>query len=172
MSPELSPRTPGLSHYHGTRNVTEINELLATPFQPNEVDDWFGPQVGSTPSTTAGNTNVAAVRWLDVLTNDVAREALSESRVALDRDCGPLDLSSQYGQNGSTPLQRATRIVDNCLSNLSGALELGGQGPQALSAVIPADDNSSWQSREDIALLPEEETLFADFLRRISSWVW
>lgn len=169
VRPELSPRTPGFSRHRGIDNIAELNEIPAPSLHIHDADDWFGLQADSTPSTTAGNTNVAAVRWFDVLTNDAPREALSESCAALEPDCGPLEISSEYGQNGLTPLQRATRIVDSCPSNLSGAGE--SEGSEAVYAAISADDGFSWRSREDITLLAEEQALFESFLRRISSWV-
>ncbi|KAM0239585.1 hypothetical protein ACHAP5_008233 [Fusarium lateritium] len=127
------------------------------------VTDWFGSQSDSASTTPAASASVAAVRWFGILATDASNEAFPESDAASGLDGELLD-TSPVGQAGSdtTPLQRATRIIDTQPSeqDLSDKVD-----------TLASSEERLWKASESILLLDKEQALFQNFLHRICSWL-
>lgn len=113
------------------------------------------------------STNIAAARWFDVLTSDAPREALFDWAPTPDQQSNSLDIPESHGENGLSPLQRATRIVDNCPPRLHGSEDF--YSPADASTTF--GESLAWQASGNISLLREEQVLFENFLHGISAWV-
>ena len=123
--------------------------------------DWLGQQQPESASTTpAASTSVAAARWFGLFANDVSRDLYLDTDVPQGLEGGFLDsLKGQDGEGATTPLQRATEIIDG--QPLDGAAT-DREGFR---------EEDMWQASENISLLDQEQVLFENFLRRICSWV-
>lgn len=135
---------------------------------------WFGtgqidsPTSTTSPSAAAASASVAAVRWFGLLANDASREAALQQE---DHDDAPplldaggfLDPSDGQKEDDMTPLQRATRLIDN----QPPATRDEGMTHSASSG----EEERLWAASENIALLDREQALFENFLHRICPWV-
>jgi hypothetical protein len=119
--------------------------------------DWFGEQPDSEASPAA-STGVAAVQWFGLLAKDASREAHQETDVPAGSEVNLLDPFNAQYEGETTPLQRATRIID-------------GQPVGKDSVPGGGREQDFWQSSESITLLEREQILFENFLHRICSWV-
>lgn len=135
--------------------------------------------------TSPGPTvNAATIRWFGLLAHDAARSTPEISTV--------LDHTPNGNVNGTendyrkfrnfffaraeeesvdvsrlTPLERATRIVDQQQPSLLG---IEGEDNNARVQAHPFEEQL-WQSEKPIQLLPREYLLFEHFVRRVSQWV-
>jgi hypothetical protein len=91
------------------------------------------------------------------LTRDVSRGFPDDDPSA--HEGGFLDSFTSHEGNATSPLQRATKIIDDQLPE-SAPTDKGG-GEEAM-----------WQASQSIVLLEHEQILFANFLQRICSWVY
>ena len=106
-------------------------------------------------SSPAASASVAAARWFDLLATEVSKDVVQETDLPSGHETGFPDLFSGQSDADLTPLQKATRIVDNPQDDIVG--KDGGQG--------------TWQAAGSIALLPQEQELFKNFLHAICPWV-
>lgn len=120
--------------------------------------DWLvqPESASSTPSVAAHS---AAIKWLGVLTGDASSNSLPDASLAQNLDNGFLRGDHGEQDDTLTPLQRATRAVDERTGDHAADVEASGK------PILP------WQSTENITLLEDEQILFGRFLRRICSWV-
>ena len=130
-------------------------------------------EFSSASTTPVASTSVAAVRWFGLLANDASRDAFDEADVPTSGAAEMeefLEPSEGQEETDMTPLQRATRSIDN-----QPVVQVDID-----PALTPADkrlspgmaEESCWRAAEDIWLLEEEQTWFETFLHRICSWVW
>ncbi|KAK7398535.1 hypothetical protein QQX98_012083 [Neonectria punicea] len=119
---------------------------------------WFAQQPDSASTTPAGSTGVAAVRWFELLAHDASREAFQESDAPPGLEGGFLDPLNGQDEDETTPLQRATKMIDGQPEER----DLVGEG---------AREEDMWQASENISLLEREQVLFENFLRRLCSWL-
>ena len=171
-----SPFAPGsdLTHAHVHRPQTNpgwdtnAGSVHSTPQFSYIPLDKFPTQPESASTTPAASA--AAARWFDLLANDT-QEAFEESSAPLKLDGAFLNPSGSDSQdeNGLTPLQRATRIVDDQQPSPNPAdAAISPSGP--LSS-LEKEEESMWKAPAHILLLHREQVLFENFLRRICSWV-
>lgn len=99
---------------------------------------------------------MAAVQWFGLLTRDASREFQDDAPSALEGGC--LDPFSGHDGNATTPLQHATKIIDD-------------QPPEKTPTGKGSGEEAMWQAPQSIVLLEHEQILFANFLHRICSWV-
>lgn len=135
--------------------------------------------------TSPGPTvNAATIRWFGLLAHDAARSTPEISTV--------FDHTTNGNTNGTendyrkfrnfffaraeeenvdvsslTPLERATRIVDQQQPSLLG---VEGEDSNAHVHAHPFEEQL-WQSEKSIQLLSREYLLFEHFVRRVSQWV-
>ena len=125
--------------------------------QPQVSDyDWFGPHPESTATSPAASTGVAALQWLGLVTRDAFAEV--EGTDAPTLEGGHLDPFDGHAGNATTPLQQATKIVDD-------------QPSEQTPVRGDNEEEALWQAHQGIVLLEHEQTLFAHFVNRICSWV-
>lgn len=126
-------------------------------------------EVGSDAAAAHGNP--AALRWFDLLANDAGKDGLPAAPSQFDVEPGRGFLQGRDG-NEATPLQRATRIVDDDAhpGNAQGPYN---RLPDDSDAALPKRilERRLWQAEEDIGLMPREHILFDMFVHRISSTV-
>ncbi|KAI5458839.1 hypothetical protein BGZ63DRAFT_362069 [Mariannaea sp. PMI_226] len=120
--------------------------------------DWFGQQPDSASTTPVASTSVAAVQWFDLLAKDASRVAFQEADAPPGLEGGFLDPFNGQYEDDTTPLQRATKIIDG--QPLVG--DLIGEASR---------ENDMWQASESISLLEREQILFENFLHRICPWL-
>lgn len=162
-SEHLSPPTGGHVQVHDAgdslswNNRRDFQQQYTTP-------DWYAQQPDSASTTPAASTGVAAVRWFGLLANYASHpEALDEEAEDAPvggQEGGFLDLFNGQDENDMTPLQRATKIVDD-----SQPLEKRNPLEKAIG------EEGMWQASGNILLLDREQILFGNFLHRICSWV-
>lgn len=154
-------------------NGLEVNDLGGVNGQQHLADiepqhvprvnyDWFAAQPESASSTPSVPTQSAALRWLGVLTSNASGDAFPDADVAQHLDTGFLRGADGDGDGSLTPLQRATRAVDDRAADNNDLL--ASDADDSVYTQLP------WQS-ENIDLLHDEQMLFNRFLRRICSWV-
>ncbi|KAF4984478.1 hypothetical protein FZEAL_326 [Fusarium zealandicum] len=162
LSPSTSAHAPVIDA--GDRLAWDATGVIQTQQPPYADSDWLRPQAGTSPAASA---SVAAVRWFGLLANDASREALQEADVPLGLEGGFLDTSYAQNEDDMTPLQRATRAIDNQPS----APDLSNRGTTPANRMAGQAEESMWQASENICLLDREQALFENFLHRICSWV-
>ncbi|KAF7561117.1 hypothetical protein G7046_g3027 [Stylonectria norvegica] len=130
--------------------------------------DWFGQPLAATTTSPAASTSVAAVRWFGLLAQDVSREAFQPGDAPLELDGGFLGLLDGQDESDTSPLQRATRMIDG-QPEASDPADKGfaQQGSPASNQL----EESMWRASENISLLDREQILFTNFLHRICSWI-
>jgi hypothetical protein len=150
---------PGASQDQVYFNRDLNSDATAQAQHQHHTTDWFTGQSDSASTTPASSASVAAVRWFGILANDAPNEAFPEA----DTLQGELLDTSPDGQGESdtTPLQRATRIIDT----------QPGLSDRRDSHATNVSEESLWQASESISLLDPEQNLFQNFLHRICSWV-
>ncbi len=99
---------------------------------------------------------MAAVQWFGLLTRDACREFQDDAPSTLEG--GYLDHFNGHDGNATTPLQHATKIIDD-------------HPPEQTPIGDGSGEEARWQAPQSIVLLEHEQTLFANFLHRICSWV-
>lgn len=117
-------------------------------------DLLFAHQDTESTSPTA-SVSVAAARWFDLLATEVTKEAIEETNLPSGHEAEFPDLFGGQNNADLTPLQMATRIVDEPQGDFSSK----DQG------------QSTWQVPGNISLLPQEQVLFKNFLHGICPWV-
>lgn len=137
--------------------------------------------VTSSIESPGPTVNAATVRWFDLLANDAVRE--SPQIYSAIGGYGQ-DILEETDASHITPLQRATRIVDRTHveeEQLRPDLNAGQSTPnpgqsklnsQAVNS--PASSHSEerlWQAPEPIQLLPQEYSLFENFVQQVSPWI-
>lgn len=123
--------------------------------------EWFGGHTDSAVTTPAASAGVAAARWFGLLTNHASPEvpqAFQEEDARLGLDKELLNQTGTQGLEHPTPLQRATKVIDD----VHDSTENVGEN---------FENEASWQASESIALLDEEKVLLQNFLCRICPWV-
>ncbi len=136
--------------WDGNAATQQQNTLLA--------HDWFGEQPDSASTTPVASTSVAAVQWFGLLAKDASRVAFQEADLPPRLEGSFLDPFNGQYEDGATPLQRATKIIDG--QPLAG--DVVGDGSR---------ENDMWQAPDNISLLEREQILFENFLHRICPWV-
>lgn len=142
---------------------------LATQQLPYVAQDWFGGggQTDSASTTPAASAGVAAVRWFGLLANDASREAFQAADVPLGAEGGFLGPEDGQNEDDMTPLQRATRIIDN----QPPGRDLPDEGNTPANPTTDLAEEGLWEASENICLLGREQVLFENFLHRICPWV-
>ncbi|KAL4804487.1 fungal-specific transcription factor domain-containing protein [Aspergillus unguis] len=151
------------------------NGLAAAPY-PSDIPHSVTASVES-PGPTV---NAATVKWFDLLANDAVRESPHVS-TALG---GYGQASLEEANEEITPLQRATRIVDRNHQPEDVAMEpsLSGHLTRNLMQPVLDGQNSNspgslfseerlWRAQESIKLLPQEYSLFENFVQYVSPWI-
>jgi hypothetical protein len=124
----------------------------------------------STSTTPAAAGCAPAVRWFGLLANDAPSEILQDAELQFAFDGPSLEISAVSNENDITPLQCATRIVDKQLTSHDDPS--GGSKHLLDNALrIHQIEEALWQAPDGISLLPQEQMLFENFLRRICPWV-
>lgn len=118
--------------------------------------DFLAPHSESTATSPAASTGVAAVQWFGLLTRDVSRGFPDDDPSAHEGGC--LDAFTSHESNATSPLQHATKIIDD-------------QPPESVPTGKGGGEEAMWQASQSIVLLEHEQILFANFLERICSWV-
>ena len=118
--------------------------------------EWLATRPGSTATSPAASTGVAAVQWLDLLTRDAYGEVQGHEPQTLEG--GYLDPFNGHDEHATTPLQYATKTIDD-------------QPPEQPALDVDRGEEALWQASQSIVLLDHEQRLFANFLHRICSWV-
>jgi len=118
--------------------------------------DWFAPHSESTATSPAASTGVAAFQWFGLLTRDTSLEFQDDARSTLEG--GSLDPFNGHGGNATTPLQQATKIIDD-----QPAAEMTSSNGNAEEAM--------WQAPQCNVLLEHEQILYSTFLHRLCSWI-
>lgn len=126
-------------------------------------------EFGSDAAAARGNP--AALRWFDLLANDVGRESVPApaNQFELVRN---KDHFHQEDRTDVTPLQQATRIIDDDSQNdgAQGALDRYAD-PSTAGTSKRLLEKRLWQAAEDIPLMTREQILFDVFVHQISSAV-
>jgi hypothetical protein len=148
--------------------LRDTRETLGA-FAQNQLSPQEYFEVGSDAAAAQGNP--AALRWFDLLANDAGRDSLPPPQAHSEIDQGR---SFSQGRDGTevTPLQRATRIIDDDVQP-NGAQEsyeqMGDVSENGPSKWLL--ERRLWQAESDIQLLPREQILFDKFVHQISSAV-
>lgn len=164
---QTSTSVPIHAHVHdsGTilswENGSEIQQQQQhhhqQPYSPTV--DWYTQLQPESPSTTPGETSVAAVRWFGLLANFTSQDAVNEQDALPGLGGGFLDLFSGQNEDEMTSLQRATKIIDD------------SQPPENHLAGESLQEENMWRASGNITLLEHEQILFGHFLHRICSWL-
>ncbi|KAH6976162.1 hypothetical protein BKA56DRAFT_488860 [Ilyonectria sp. MPI-CAGE-AT-0026] len=169
VASDLSPSAPTHTHTRGISNNIgwDATGGVQTQQLSYVANDSSGQQSDSASTTPTASASVAAVRWFGLLASDASREAFQEADIALELEGGFLDPSDGQEENDTTPLQRATRIIDD----QPPAQDLSEEGIAAASPITNLAEKSMWQASANICLLDREQMLFENFLHRICSWL-
>ncbi|KAL4936593.1 hypothetical protein BDV06DRAFT_233258 [Aspergillus oleicola] len=137
--------------------------------------------VTSSMESPGPTVNAATVRWFDLLANDAVRETPQFSGGFAGYGH---DILEETNAAHVTPLQRATRIVDRTHaedgsgvhSDFSAEISAHDKGQHGIDGHVMNSPASSleerlWQAEESIQLLPQEYSLFENFVQRISPWI-
>jgi hypothetical protein len=146
--------------------------------QPPQLDQLTGSQPDSNQSLVAltdaslspSNSSFAAIRWFGLLANDAAKDSSQVSTIDnswVNQGFSLQGHSNPDGQTQLSSLQCATLVLDapSSIYASDDPTHAGASDGNTLG------DEQIWQSREQIELLPGEETLFEHFVTRVSPWV-
>ncbi|KAL4953282.1 fungal-specific transcription factor domain-containing protein [Aspergillus filifer] len=137
--------------------------------------------VTSSMESPGPTVNAATVRWFDLLANDAIREIpqISGGFAGYGHD-----ILEETNAAHATPLQRATRIVDRTHPEDGNGVQPGpnagvsahdteqfGINGHVMSSPASSLEERLWQAEESIQLLPQEYSLFENFVQRISPWI-
>ena len=145
--------------------VPDNHDQLNT-FGHNQLSPQDHIETGSNSSAPHGNP--AAIRWFDLLANDAGKDGVqvAPTQAQMDQDRG---FPQSNDDTSPTPLQRATRIVDNEPQESTGQ-ETYGQTPGVDESGLSKRllERRLWQAEDDIRLIPMEQILFDRFVHQIS----
>ncbi|KAJ6142339.1 hypothetical protein N7497_011438 [Penicillium chrysogenum] len=146
--------------------------------QPPQLDQLTGSQPDSNQSLVAltdaslspSNSSFAAIRWFGLLANDAAKDSSQVSTIDnswVNQGFSLQGHSNPDGQTQLSSLQCATLVLDapSSIYASDDPTHAGASDGNTLG------DEQIWQSREQIELLPGEETLFEHFVTRVSPWI-
>jgi hypothetical protein len=182
-------------HHHPQQSLDQLAAIVAADRDNSSTssilhNNNFSANTRQSLSTSVSVTspgptvNAATIRWFGLLAHDAARSTPEISTV--------LDHTANSNGNGTdndyhkfrnfffaraeeenvdvsslTPLERATRIVDQQQPSL-----LGVEGEDSNAHVHAHQfEEQLWQSEKSIQLLSREYLLFEHFVRRVSQWV-
>ncbi|KAL4970945.1 Zn(II)2Cys6 transcription factor [Aspergillus stella-maris] len=137
--------------------------------------------VTSSMESPGPTVNAATVRWFDLLANDAIREIPQMSGWFTGYGH---DILEETNAAHVTPLQRATRIVDRTHPEDGNGIhpdpnvgvsahdtEQHGLNGHVMTSPAGSLEERLWQAEESIQLLPQEFSLFENFVQRISPWI-
>lgn len=192
---DTSPQQQEYHHqqHHAQQSLNQLAAIVAADrdnsstssilhnnnFPTNAVQSLSASVSVTSPGPTV---NAATIRWFGLLAHDAARSTPEISTV-LDHTPNGNGAENDYRKfrnfffaraeeenvdvSRLTPLERATRIVDQEQPSLLG---IEGENDNA-HAQAHQFEEQLWQSEKPIQLLPREYLLFEHFVRRVSQWV-
>ncbi|KAL4753905.1 hypothetical protein BDW72DRAFT_201136 [Aspergillus terricola var. indicus] len=176
-----SPNTNTTAHFLSSvpETATDNVPLAAivaidhtSPFANSLTAPQYSPEIAQSVTSTIESPgpaiNAAAVRWFDLLANDAVRESPQISSVFGSGQ----EILEESNELQITPLQRATRIPSlNSGQTIRNAIQLESSTHAANPPKGSSPEERLWQAQENIQLLPNEYSLFENFVQRVSPWI-
>lgn len=155
----------------GIQPLDHLAAIVAASHHQPTHDTTHSMSTGSI--TSPGPTiNAAAVRWFDLLAHDAVRESPQIATIpGFEHDLTFLDRTEEATSVQTTPLERATRIVDGQRPDDDGTTRSDPSPPGLTPVASNSYEEQLWKAPKQIQLLPREFFFFENFVRRVSQWV-
>jgi hypothetical protein len=155
----------------GMQPLEHLAAIVAASHHQSAQDTTHSLSAGSV--TSPGPTiNAATVRWFDLLAHDAVRESPQVATIpGFEHDWTFLDRTEEANSAQTTPLERATRIVDGQRPDDDGTTRSDTSPPGLNPVASNSYEEQLWKAPSQIQLLPREFFFFENFVRRVSQWV-
>ncbi|QKX59615.1 uncharacterized protein TRUGW13939_06752 [Talaromyces rugulosus] len=155
----------------GMQPLEHLAAIVAASHHQSTQNTSHSMSAGSV--TSPGPTiNAATVRWFDLLAHDAVRESPQAATIpGLEHDWSFLDRTEQADSAQTTPLERATRIVDGQRPDDDGTTRSDTSPPGLTPVASNSYEEQLWKAPRQIQLLPKEFFFFENFVRRVSQWI-